>query len=136
MDKKEYTNSGAVWKNNNKQGGQPDFKGLRSMNLKIMAGDTPYGAEPINNFDDLVTYDKEGNAVPFLIKDQSGKIVGVNAIFDVSSWKRKEGASDKAPVLNFSFSLSASKPNSSKEIPFPSGEERKDDKISSEDIPF
>jgi hypothetical protein len=136
MDKKELTNSGAIWKNEYKKDKQPDFRGPRTMSLNIKVGDTPYGAEPINNFDDLVTYDKEGNAFPFLVKDNSGKIVGVNAIFDVSSWKRPDGASQKHPVLSFKFALAATKPKSDEEIPFPSGEERKGDKISPEDIPF
>ena len=134
-DKKEYTNSGAIWKNVNKKGTQPDFNGRRAMNLKIMVGDTPFGAEPIKSFDDLVTYDKDGNAFPFLIKDASGKIVGVNAIFDISAWRRAEGAGEKSPALGLSFALSASKPNTNNEIPFPKEEEKRDN-ITQDDIPF
>lgn len=49
----------------------------------------------------------------------------------LNAWKRKEGASEKSPALNFSVM----KKESNNEIPFPKEEEKRDN-ITQDDIPF
>ena len=49
----------------------------------------------------------------------------------LNAWKRKEGASEKSPALNFSVM----KKESNNEIPFPKSQE-KIDNITDKDIPF
>ena len=140
MDKKEYLNKGGVWKNDYKKDakdGKPDFTGNKGagLHLKIQNGDTNYKDEVIvKDIESLVTYDKEGNAYPFLIKDANGNIVGIELRLNVKSWKREEGGKSNAPVLTFQVEPNVNSGNEN-QIPFPK-ENETGNNMSNDDIPF
>ena len=140
MDKKEYLNKGGVWKNDYKKDakdGKPDFTGNKGagLHLKIQNGDTNYKDEVIvKDIESLVTYDKEGNAYPFLIKDANGNIVGIELRLNVKSWKRKEGGKSNAPVLSIQVEPNVNSGNEN-QIPFPK-ESETGNNMSNDDIPF
>ena len=140
MDKKEFLNKGGVWKNDYKKdpkSSQPDFTGNKGsgLHLKIQNGLTNYKDEVIvKDIESLVTYDKEGNAYPFLIKDANGNIVGIELRLNVKSWKRKEGGKSNAPVLSIQVEPNVNSGNEN-QIPFPE-ESETGNNMSNDDIPF
>tara|TARA_A200000159_G_C7174721_1_gene276922 strand:+ start:456 stop:725 length:270 start_codon:yes stop_codon:yes gene_type:complete len=63
--------------------------------------------------------------------DFKGSIDVEGVEYFLNAWKRREGASEKSPALNFSVM----KKESNNEIPFPKEEEKRDN-ITQDDIPF
>ena len=90
----DNTNRGSVWGNTEKKS-ENSATHQGQANITVSTQNLPSDPKGYNTVDNIEKY---------LIRDGGGEITGIKIDLFVNAWTRKQGASEKAPAMSFSFS--------------------------------